>query len=93
MVSKLVLRLALLLFLLPLAPQAYSEGMAAIATQPDIAVLVSSTLIAVDEDAAEDGGAANPEKDAQEDAGIPGAIVALIFGVFGLLVVARRNVR
>ena len=29
----------------------------------------------------------------RKDVSIPGAIVALIFGVFGILIIARRNVR
>lgn len=36
--------------------------------------------------------AAKDEKES-DDSGIPGAVVAVIFGVFGLLVIARRNLR
>jgi hypothetical protein len=38
-------------------------------------------------------GKAAVESKAHKDPDIPGAIVALIFGVFGLLVVSRRRVR
>lgn len=39
----------------------------------------------------DESGEASSNVNAPEEAGIPGAIVAVIFGIFGLLVIARRS--
>lgn len=83
----------------PTAMSAYGSVAASDNSSESLARLMLTTLLASDKtagetdpDSREDGESESNDAD-QEEATIPGAFVAVIFGVFGLLVIARRSQR